>query len=356
MFDANQKAKAFEETRGSSLSSGTQTNRDQAMKRFEIFAELQYNETLEGLVESIKLNPISVYEALKDFKNYEIKRGVTISTVKLRLYYIRKFFSRAEIDVDDKEKLKEVLGKIPKYRREPVTHSQLELMCNKANHKIKSLILIQSSSGLRVSEMLHLKVKDITKSERYQIKIRAENSKTKTERITFISKEAEPYLEYFIKGKSPDDLVFNYSKSSFTSALQRLLSKCELDKKYDHCNVNLISSHSFRAFFITNMGKLEGFFGHSLSGHDHYMANYDRYSPEELLEKYIEGEKFLKIFDRVNERQMKNLEKKLEEQAKTIERLEKENEYRDEMFRTADQATKNKITQLLFETQKTSFD
>jgi len=45
------------------------------------------------------------------------------------------------------------------------------------------------------------------------------------------------------------------------------------------------------------------------------------------------------------------MEKQLEEQQKTIERLEQENKYRDELFKTANQATKNKITQLLFQAE-----
>jgi len=362
MFDANQKAKLFEENRGDIQSQGTQTNRDLSLRKFEMFAELKYNLTLEELLESIKINPPSVYEALKEYANYELekkgkkKKSLTTSSVKLRLHYIKEYFSRHGIRTDDKSRLKDVIGKTLKHRREPVTHANLEMMCNNASHKIKSLILIQSSSGMRVSEMLHLKVKDVTKLERYQIKIRADNSKTKTERITFVSKEAEPYLEYFLKNKSPDDLIFDYSKSAFTHALQLLLIKCGLDKKYDHCNTNLITSHSFRAFFITNLGKLEGFFGHSLSGHDHYMSQYDRYTPEELEEKYMEGEQYLQIFDRKNPAKLKKLEDKVENQQKIIERLEKENKYRDDMFRTADQDTKNKIVQLLMKADKTSFD
>ena len=368
MIDLEQESKELEENRGSSLALGTQTNRDLALKQFEIFVELSYEMSLDDLIEQLMKKPKVAYNVLRKYKKYELnheninKDGNkvtiqnTLSTISLRFHYIRKHFLRHGINVDDKAEIKDIIGKIPKYRKEPVTHANLEMMCNNASHKIKSLILIQSSSGMRVSEMLHLKVKDVTKLERYQIKIRADNSKTKTERITFVSKEAEPYLEYFLKNKSPDDLIFDYSKSAFTHALQLLLIKCGLDKKYDHCNTNLITSHSFRAFFITNLGKLEGFFGHSLSGHDHYMSQYDRYSNEELLEKYMEGEQYLQIFDRKNPAKLKKLEDKVENQQKTIERLEKENKYRDDMFRTADQATKSKIVQMLFESQKTSFD
>ena len=351
MIDVELEAKEFEENRGDSLALSTQKNRDLALRRFEYFCEVIYEMEPDDLIGEIMKNHDAGYNTLKKFKNYELEKRVALSTIKLRIHYVRRYFSRHGIKLDDKEKLKGVIGKLPKHRREAVTHDNLELICNNANHKLKSLVLVQSSSGLRVSEMLGLKVKDVTKLERYQIKVRAENAKMKVERITFVSKETEPYLEYFLKDKKPNDLVFDYSRSAMTTALQNVLIKVGLGKRYDHSNHRLISTHSFRAFFITQMGKVEGFFGHALAGHDHYMANYDRYTPDELLEKYIEGESKLQIFDRVNEKQIKNMERRLEEQQKTIERLEQENKYRDDMFRTADQATKNKITQLLFQAE-----
>jgi len=325
MIDLDAEIKELEEKRGSSLAEGTQINRNLALKRFEIFCELQYEMTPDDLIEELMEKPKAAYNVLRKFKDYELSRGVAISTIKLRFHYVRRNFAKHGISVDDKAEIKDIIGKIPKHRREPVTHENLELICNNANHKIKSLILIQSSSGLRVSEMLTLRVKDITKKERYQINVRANKTKTRTERISFVSKEAEPYLEYYLQGKKENDLIFDYSRSAYTTALQQILIKVGLAKRYDHSNQRLISSHSLRAFFITQMGKLEGFFGHSLAGHDHYMANYDRYTPEELLEKYIEGESKLQIFDRVNEKQIKNMEKKLEEQQKTIEGLIHEN-------------------------------
>ena len=71
-----------------------------------------------------------------------------------------------------------------------------------------------------------------------------------------------------------------------------------------------------RAFFITQMGKDENNFGHSLAGHDFYMSEYNRLSDQEKLEKYIELEDNLLIFKDIEnskDERITQLEKELAE-------------------------------------------
>jgi len=79
-----------------------------------------------------------------------------------------------------------------------------------------------------------------------------------------------------------------------------------------------------RAFFITQLGKVDGFFSHALSGHGHYMKEYDRYSPEEKLEAFLKGEHHLQIIDRVEGRnvtKINQLQKNVKDQQETISEL-----------------------------------
>jgi len=319
MFDIEAEFEEYRESRGDNLSIASQEIRDTSIRKFKNFCADIYEDDIEGVIEGLMKNHQAGYMVLKKFKKYELDHDNYISTIKLRTFFIRKHLEKYGIVLNDKAKLKEVFGKIPKHRREGVTHEEVEKLLSYCNHKLKTIILVQISSGMRISEVLSLTKTDVTKKERYEIKIRADKTKTKEERITFISKEAEPYLEVYLNGK--EEKLFKYSRTGLATALQRALAKAGLDKRYDHTNQRLISSHSFRAFFISQMGKLEGFFGHSLSGHGHYMAQYDRYSPDELLEKYIEGEQYFQIFNRTNPAKLKRLEEKLKEQQREIDIL-----------------------------------
>ena len=71
--------------------------------------------------------------------------------------------------------------------------------------------------------------------------------------------------------------------------------------RYEGKITHKITTHSFRAFFISQFEKTYSGFGHSLSGHSRYMKQYDRFSIGEKIEKYIETEKHLLIYSKPNE-------------------------------------------------------
>ena len=81
--------------------------------------------------------------------------------------------------------------------------------------------------------------------------------------------------------------------------------------KYDSGQYK-INTHSFRAFFITKVSRHDPTFAKKLAGQKGYLLQYDRMTEEEKLEKYIEFEPNLLIFDQSK----KNAE---------IEKLQKEN-------------------------------
>ena len=81
-----------------------------------------------------------------------------------------------------------------------------------------------------------------------------------------------------------------------------------------------ITTHSLRAFFITQFEKTSSGFGHSLSGQSRYLKQYERFTLADKLEKYIETEKYLLIYSNI-ESEQKMKRELLELQAK-VSRLE----------------------------------
>ncbi len=353
MFDSKKIRKEHKEKKSSGLAEGTLRSEKRALdslKRFCLAKESEggYDESLESIIPKIKKDPDVVYDFIDDFVKFEKKRqrtnrygvlikdengntipAISINTLKLRFIYIRKFLDEEGIKLDKKSKVKEIFGKSEKHQRIGVTHEQIESLILASDRRMQAAIMIQSSTGMRVGELRQIRIKDLEKLEfegetRYKINIPAKITKTKTGRITFVSKEAEPYLEWLIKDRKPDDVILNLCQYSILVGFQRGVRKAELEKKYEHSTHNTITSHSMRAFFITQMGKVDGFFGHQMAGHSYNLDQYDRYTDEEKLEAYLKGEKHLQIFNRVNQKQMKNLERQLEEQQKTIEILQEQ--------------------------------
>ena len=157
---------------------------------------------------------------------------------------------------------------------------------------------------MRIAELLQLKRKDIEIKERIIVKIPADYTKSKKGRTTFFSKEAQTMLIPKIKKLSDDDFIFGKNcktplKSKSVNemiTLSNYLRRLGLDAKYDNGH-NKITTHSFRAFFITKISRHDPNFAKKIAGQKGYLLQYDRMSEKDKLEKYLELESELLVFD-----------------------------------------------------------
>ena len=176
-----------------------------------------------------------------------------------------------------------------------------------------------------------LEKRDINRDlERYTATIRAECAKTGIERTTIISSEAMPYLDEILANKNDNDLLFYHNAKNLSNAViseissfNRLRDKANLDMVYGNTNQKLhkITTHSFRAFFISQFEKTYSGIGHALSGHGKYMKQYERFTIGEKIEKYIETEKHLLIYQESDKNQKSS--KELSEIKAKLARVEK---------------------------------
>jgi site-specific recombinase XerD len=116
------------------------------------------------------------------------------------------------------------------------------------NIKHKTMLMLAYSAGLRVSELLSLKIKDID-SERMQIRVA--QAKGKKDRYTLLSTKALIMLRVYFKAFKPRDWLFEgsgggmYSSRSIHSVLQHSAQKAGLLKK--------VSMHTLRHSFATHL-------------------------------------------------------------------------------------------------------
>ncbi|HXI00285.1 MAG TPA: site-specific integrase [Sphingobacteriaceae bacterium] len=116
------------------------------------------------------------------------------------------------------------------------------------NIKHKTMLMLCYSAGLRVGELLNLKVKDIDSG---RMQIRVEQSKGKKDRYTLLSAKLLTMLRVYFKQYKPDNWLFEgeskeqYSARSMQNALQQSVKKTGILKK--------VSMHTLRHSFATHL-------------------------------------------------------------------------------------------------------
>ncbi len=200
----------------------------------------------------------------------------------------------------------------------PLTKKEIKKILDVCSYNNRLRILAQTSSGLRRGELLQLQKKDLDMTrQRITVNVPAKITKTKKSRVTFFSKEVQRILIPRLKNLNDDDKVFSYSNiklrnigDSYQQAIVRYLKKIGLSQKYSVGNYK-ISTHSFRAFFITKVSRHDPNLAKYFAGQEQSrdLLMYDRLTLDERLEKYMEFEPDLLMYDTV---------KDYEGQAKTV--------------------------------------
>ncbi len=110
----------------------------------------------ETILQPLSENKINIYELLEGFISYLLKTRVGISPKSISLYVtaLRSYFACYDIDViPSKFRRKVRMSKIYHEDEEPIDGSdvrKLLLSCN--NRRLKTLILVLASGGMRVGE------------------------------------------------------------------------------------------------------------------------------------------------------------------------------------------------------------
>jgi integrase len=305
------------------------------------------NYNLETILKPLLKNKINIYEFFEGFVSYllETRIGIAPKSISLYVTALRSYFAYYDIDViPSKFRRKVRLPKAHREDEEPLDVSDIRkilLSCN--NRRLKTLILVLASGGMRVGEALAVRNKDLDLSvSPTKVHIRKEYSKTRVAREVYISLEATEYLKQWLdwKYKNPDrerkfseeDLVFTVYQSKNPKSLymkiwhefERLLKIVQMDEKKEDgiYKRRKISLHSFRRFVKTVISNQVGqdysewFLGHSKSPY---------WTLKELGRREIYVTKCMKYLTFLDYSTLeitgKNIESKLEEKDKQIKSM-----------------------------------
>lgn len=185
---------------------------------------------------------------VETFQNYLVqKKALSVNTMRqvansLKFYFEKILGEQREgfyVDIPKKEKrLPEVLSE----------HEIIRILNATENAKHKIILALLYSSGLRVGELVKVRVQDLD-FDRSVVFVKG--GKGNKDRYTVMSEEIKPYLKYYLKEFSPNywlienHLRKQYSTSSIRSILKKSAKLAEITKS--------VNPHKLRHSFATHL-------------------------------------------------------------------------------------------------------
>jgi integrase len=288
-----------------------------------------YRSYLKRFFNTIDANPETYIEEDRDYEEDVLKfwkqmheENAAPKTIKTAKAAVKSYLM--EYDVEPREKFWRKLNRRSQgsgavTEDEVPTNTQLKEILEHGKLKDRAFFLVMSSSGMRISEVIGLKLDDIDmKSTPTKVRVRANTAKGTKQRITFISEEATDIVKLWLKDrdrylrqaikktnfgikKSMDDpRLFPFSASTARNAWNRLLKKAEYNDRDSRTNWHKMRPHNLRKFFTTRMSlKMPDTVVEVLNGR--VTGNkqvYYKYPPERLAEYYRKGEEELVVFEK----------------------------------------------------------
>lgn len=287
----------------------------------------QYNEI--QLAKEITNENLNVYEVLREFVVYIDKQGYKPRSIRAYLSGVKGYlrYLGVRINTDDFRQIVKTPKAMTNHEK-ALTKEILIRLLRICHQKLQTSILVIVSSGLRIGELVQLRLDDVDfTSTPTKIRVRAETTKTRQGRETFISVEATKALKDYLvryfdwnekgdnshmhqkpifgrtsKGDTYDNQKISGNRWASELSLQQSL-RTHVDKipELNIKNENdrsLIHWHSFRKYFRTTVGnEVNRDFAEALMGHDFYMSTYYNLSEEKKRELYLKAEPELTISD-----------------------------------------------------------
>ena len=253
---------------------------------------------------------------IQDFRTYLIKQGLSPKTVNYHAVGLRSFFKfmlRNDVETLSPEKID--LAKIPPRRVSYLSEQQVQdILQAPAKYEKNSLKILRDKAilatlygtGLRVTELITLKTKDIKLSEN-QFSVIWKGSKL---RSVFLTQDAKEKLKKYILSRADDSeyLFISLSWNSYWEPLSRNSIE-SLVKKYAELVwiQEKVTPHTLRHSFATSLLRrgadirsVQALLGHSsIQTTQIYTHVDDKYLQKvhDLLDKKLDSDKDIDIDD-----------------------------------------------------------
>ncbi len=312
-----------------------------AINHFRKFVKSEYHSAESEIISKIKSQELDLYKVLQSFIIYFDKNNVKSNAVRSYLSGLKGYlrYHGIRISSDDFKQFVKI-PKIIKTREIPMTKEIILRVLHNSSTKLQTSILVCASSGLRIGELVQLKLSDIDfECNPTKLTIRAEIAKGRMSRETFITSEATCALKDYLKryfgwqenepnlsilntlifwrisavkaGYTPKFTV-DSAKQILQNSLRNQIEKIsELNVRNEN-GLRAIHFHAFRKYFRTVLGNACGRdYAEALMGHGFYMDTYYQLPEDKKRQMYLDAEPQLTISDfEAVERNIKKISEK----------------------------------------------
>lgn len=297
------------------------------------------------LTEKVKSNTLDVYKILNEFVVFLDSKQYMPKSIMSRMPAVKGYLRNLGLRFSSEDYKQIVrIPRVIKQREEPITKELIIKLQRNFPPKLQTVFLVLSSSGMRLGELVQLEIGDVDfTTHPTTIRLRAETTKTRTERETFLTTEATNSLKEYLKRSFGWDVnkenlnlknIKIFGRTSKIVNLKRKLNPKQPShlhaesllhnslryflEKNPELNITskngrkVVHFHGFRKYFRTVVGNTCGRdFAEELMGHGFYMDTYYQLSVEKRQEMYLKAEPFLTISDfKAVEKDMKVLSTK----------------------------------------------
>ena len=312
---------------------------------FREFLEEKYSLDEFELVEKVSSESLDIYKILNEFVVFLDSKKYKPKSIMTRMPAVKGYLRNLGLRFSSEDYKQMVrIPRVIRQREEPITKELIAKLQRNLPPKLQTIILVLSSSGLRLGELVQLELDDIDfQTHPVTLRLRAETTKTRTERETYLTTEATNSLKEYLKRsfewkENGDNLHLKntkiFGRTSKIINLKRKLNPrqpphlhaegllhnslryfLEKNPGLDNRNKNgrkVVHFHAFRKYFRTTVGNVCGRdFAEELMGHGFYMDTYYQLSTEKRREMYLLAEPHLTVSDfKAVEKDMKVLSTK----------------------------------------------
>ena len=219
-------------------------------------------------------------------------------------------------------------------RSEPLLKSELLLILdNIIDPRRKTMVYFMKDTSVRIIEAMRIKKKYIDLNTN-PITVNLPKSilkNKKRKRTAYLTKETEPKIRQLLKNLEDEDLVFTDNENSTLArdneehVWRRLVVKCGFTEKYSNGRLKK-NIHSIRAFCITALKEAtkDPDYAHGYGGHERYLQQYVRLTPERQIELFKESEPYLTLSETIKVSDLSKENKELREQLALLQNIKQQ--------------------------------
>jgi integrase len=206
-------------------------------------------------------------------QRFQKRRPVTVQTY---FTFVRAWLQYSGIELQQ-EKISQFVRfpKSDEQRVRGINRDMIQAMYNNADDFMKALIVFLAATGMRIGEALATRVEwiDFSKTPA-KITIPAEYTKTRQERITFLTPEAVKWINRI--HPEPTGIIFNVAYKTVWKRFDALRKKCGFTDTgtngFHHFRI-----HKYRGFTENRLARtVDPEFAHTILGHKKDLIQYNQ--------------------------------------------------------------------------------